>query len=112
MILQHNQYLMRNTIDVENLMTSVERIVEYGSLKPEADFHGLNGPVDSLAGSICFKNVWLRYAEDQVYILKDLSFHIQEKEKVCIFINQLPPGIHTIQYFILAEVCNELLGHV
>ena len=48
MILQHNQYLMRNTIDVENLMTSVERIVEYGSLKPEADFYGLNSPVDSL----------------------------------------------------------------
>ena len=102
MILQHNQYLMRNTIDVENLMTSVERILEYGSLKPEADFHGLNSPVDSLAGSISFKNVWLRYAEDHVYILKDLSFHIEEKEKVSIFIIQLPPGrysYHTIFLF-------------
>ena len=81
-ILQHWQYLMRCTIDAENLMTSTERIVEYGSLQPEADLHGLDGPVDTLAGNICFKNVWLRYAEDEVYVLKNLSFNIQEKEKV------------------------------
>ena len=67
-------------------MTSVERIVDYGSLTPEADLHGLKEPVKDLSGSISFSNVWLRYAQEEAYVLKDLSFHIQEKEKVCFFL--------------------------
>ena len=81
-ILPKWQFLMRNTIDVENLMTSIERIVEYGNLKPEADLHTLSEPVDKLVGSITFKNVWLRYADNQDYVLKDLSFKIEKQEKV------------------------------
>ena len=81
-ILPKWQFLMRNTIDVENLMTSIERIVEYGNLKPEADLHTLSEPVDKLVGSITFQNVWLRYADNQDYVLKDLSFKIEEQEKV------------------------------
>ena len=74
---------MRSTIEAEYVMTSVERIVEYGSLRPEADFHSVKDSVITLAGSITFKNVWLRYAEEEPYVLKDLSFSIEEKEKVC-----------------------------
>ena len=66
------------------MMTSVERIVEYSTLNPEEEFHGLKDSVNSFAGSISFKNVWLRYAEKEPYVLKDLSFSIQEKEKVFI----------------------------
>ena len=83
-ILQNWQFLMKSTIDAEYIMTSVERIVDYGTLSPEADFHGQKDSVNSLAGSIRFRNVWLRYAEKEPYVLKDISFSIQEKEKVCI----------------------------
>ena len=68
-------------------MTSVERIVDYGNLSPETDFHSYNDQVKCLAGSISFNNVWLRYAQEEAYVLKDLSFHIQEKEKVCFSCN-------------------------
>ena len=89
-ILPKWQFLMRNTIDVENLMTSIERIVEYGNLKPEADLHTLSEPpVDKLVGPITFKNVWLRYADNQNYVLKDLSFKIEEQEKVGILGNMI-----------------------
>ena len=81
------QFLMRNTVDVENIMTSVERIVEFGSLEPEADLHTLSETKHKLEGSITFKNVWLRYANNQDYVLKDLSFKIEEQEKVCDMID-------------------------
>ena len=80
---------MRNTIDIENLMTSIERIEEYGNLRPEADLHTLSEPVNKLRGSITFKNVWLRYADNQNYVLKDLSFKIEKQEKVGILGNMI-----------------------
>ena len=78
------QFLMTLTIEAEYIMTSVERIVDYSNLSSEADFHGLKDSVNSFDGSISFRNVWLRYAEKEPYVLKDLTFSIQEKEKVCI----------------------------
>ena len=48
---------MRSSIEAEFIMTSVERIVDYGSLSPEADFHGLKDPVNFLDGSIRFRKV-------------------------------------------------------
>ena len=83
-ILREWQFFMRKTIETEYIMTSVERIVDYSTLSPEAGFHGLKDSVNSFAGSISFRNVWLRYAEKEPYVLKDISFSIQEKEKVCI----------------------------
>ena len=83
-ILHNWQFFMKLTIEAEYTMTSVERIVEYGTLSPEEEFHGLEDSVNSFAGSISFRNVWLRYAEKEPYVLKDLSFSIQEKEKVFI----------------------------
>ena len=75
---------MRCTIEAEYVMTSVERVVGYGSLRPEADFHSLKDSEKTLAGPITFNNVWLRYAEEEPYVLKGLSFIIREKEKVCM----------------------------
>ena len=83
-ILQNWQFFMKLTIEAEYIMTSVERIVDYGNLSPEADYHGLKESVNSFAGSISFRNVWLRYDEKEPYVLKDVTFHIQEREKVCI----------------------------
>lgn len=35
-----------------------------------------------LGGSLQFEHVWLKYAEDGKYVLKDISFTISEEEKV------------------------------
>ena len=83
-ILQNWQFFMKLTIEAEYIMTSVERIIDYGNLSPEAEFHGLADSVNSFDSSISFRNVRLRYAEKEPYVLKDLTFSIQEKEKVCI----------------------------
>ena len=77
------QYGMRQSAEAENLMTSVERIVEYGTLKPEAYLEDACPQSNNkLNGPLKFEHVWLRYAEDEEYVLKDISFTIDEKEKV------------------------------
>ena len=72
-------------MDVENCMTSVERIVEYGALKPEAYLDNTDGQmVHELGGKLELEHVWLRYAEDEKYVLKDISFTIDTKEKAIL----------------------------
>lgn len=76
---------MRQTAELENNMTSVERILEYVNLQPEEDktsddFKALeNWPT---SGSIEFINVSLKYAEKGDRILKSLNFKIDAGEKV------------------------------
>ena len=78
-------YSMEQLVDVENCMTSVERIVEYGALKPEAYLDNTDGQlVHELGGKLELEHVWLRYAEEEKYVLKDISFTIYTKEKVIL----------------------------
>ena len=80
-----NRLLMvvKQSIVAENLMTSVERILEYGALRQEAYLKDICGPFNNkLQGQIKFEHVWLRYTDDEDYVLKDISFTIDEKEKV------------------------------
>ena len=78
-------YSMEQLVDVENCMTSVERIVEYGALKPEAYLDDADGQlIHKLEGKLEFEHVWLRYEEDEKYVLKDISFTIDMKEKVIL----------------------------
>ena len=78
-------YSMEQLVDVENCMTSVERIVEYGALKPEAYLDNTDGQmVHELGGKLELEHVWLRYAEDEKYVLKDISFTIDSKEKAIL----------------------------
>ena len=78
-------YSMEQLVDVENCMTSVERIVEYGALKPEAYLDNTDGQlVHELGGKLELEHVWLRYAEDEKYVLKDISFTIDTKAKVIL----------------------------
>ena len=82
-ILTRLPHFMKQSTLVENLMTSVERIVEYGTLKPEAYLEDACPQSNNkLNGPLKFEHVWLRYAEDEEYVLKDISFTIDEKEKV------------------------------
>ena len=76
---------MENTVFVENMMTSVERIVEYGTLKSEAYLdtaHGQASVNATISGPLQFDRVWLKYAQDEEYVLKDISFTVKENEKV------------------------------
>lgn len=68
--------------DLENLMTSVERILEYTDVKSETTKgkEVKNWPTD---GSIEYENVSLTYNNKEM-VLKDLSFKLSAKEKIGI----------------------------
>lgn len=86
------QWSVRNLIDVEAYMTSVERLIEYTNIEmevtPELEFVFLlllsclqpqtgvcdPGPSWPSRGHIAFDNVWLRYRPDQPWVLKGVSF--------------------------------------
>lgn len=81
------QWGMRQWCEVENQMTSVERILEYTTIESEEDGGDRKQSVREKwpeNGSIVFKNVSLRYSDVQPYVLKSLNFSIQSKEKVGI----------------------------
>jgi ATP-binding cassette subfamily C (CFTR/MRP) protein 4 len=81
------QFTLRQSALSENLMTSVERILEYGQLDSEAPLDtNKNDKLEcDSQGAIEFRNVWLKYAKTESYIFKDMSFVIDYNEKVsCI----------------------------
>lgn len=79
------QWGMRQWSEMENQMTSVERVVEYTKLESEPERDEKPLPVDwPEQGLIQFKAVKLRYSENAPYVLKDLSFTIQPREKIGI----------------------------
>ncbi len=70
-------------------MTSVERVVEYETVDPEAELETFDSSKKPPAewpedGEIKFDRVSLRYFPDPEteLVLKDLEFHIMPKEKV------------------------------
>lgn len=82
------QWGMRQTAELENQMTSVERIVEYAEIQPEPPLESdaSNAPPKDWpwAGNVAFKDLSLRYVENGARTLRNLSFHIEAKEKVGI----------------------------
>ncbi|KAK5646553.1 hypothetical protein RI129_005017 [Pyrocoelia pectoralis] len=79
------QWGMRQWSDLENQMTSVERVIEYTKIKKERD-HTDSVLPDSWPekGSISFESVSLRYSETEPDILKSLTFNIKPNEKIGI----------------------------
>lgn len=82
------QWGMRQTAELENQMTSVERIVEYAELQSEPPLESdeKNAPPEDWpwAGNLAFKSLSLRYVENGSRTLRDLTFNIEAKEKVGI----------------------------
>lgn len=78
------QWGMRQWSELENQMTSVERILEYTKL-PKENVDKINmttsWPTD---GKIEFQNVSLRYNKKDPYVLKHLTFEIKAQEKIGI----------------------------
>ena len=86
------QWGVRQSAEMEALMTSVERVLEYGKLEPEADLViPSTRPEKSWPqnGIITFKDVWLQYGSEEKFVLKGLNFETKEREKVLIIWNFL-----------------------
>lgn len=86
------QYGMRMTAEAIAQMTSVERIFQFTKLEQEGPFDSEPGKKPTKdwpeKGKIEFKGVYLRYADDEEPVLKDLSFAVEPGMKVrnrCLF---------------------------
>ena len=81
------QYCVRMSSDLENQMTSTERVLEYGNLPSEAELR-IEGKVEDknwpAKGNIVFKGVSLKYTPDLPPVLKDLTFRVKPGEKIGI----------------------------
>lgn len=79
------QYGIRQWSEMENTMTSIERIKEYAEVVPEADSQ-TKEPAETWpeSGDVKFDDVSLRYGKDEPYVLKNLSFSIKSNEKIGI----------------------------
>lgn len=77
------QWGMRQSAELENQMTSVERVVEYAELpsEPPLESDEKNAPAKDWPqnGNIDFKSLSLRYSEHGARILRNLTFHIEAK---------------------------------
>ncbi|CAH1981017.1 unnamed protein product [Acanthoscelides obtectus] len=80
------QFGIRQSAEVANNMVSVERVLQYTKLDKEDSFQSINRTnVDKSwphQGKILFKNVYLRYAADEMPVLKNLNLEIRPKEKI------------------------------
>ncbi|KAI8514342.1 Multidrug resistance-associated protein 4 [Branchiostoma belcheri] len=80
------QWGVRQSAEVENLMTSAERVVTYTKLEPEAPLETSTKPPRDWPqhGRIELENASFSYSEDGPDILKNLFFKIRKQEKIGI----------------------------
>ncbi|XP_043988335.1 ATP-binding cassette sub-family C member 4-like isoform X1 [Gambusia affinis] len=80
------QWGVRQSAEIENLMTSVERVVEYAELESEAPWETDKQPPGDWPqkGSITFDSVSFSYSDSSPLVLKNLSFVFTSREKVGI----------------------------
>lgn len=103
------QWGVRQTAEVENNMTSVERIMEYINLEPEENRTKQLARVSEewpTNGSIEFINVSLKYSETGDYTLRSLNVHIKAGEKVAIC-GRTGCGKSSIVNALFRMACNE-----
>ncbi|XP_060775099.1 multidrug resistance-associated protein 4 isoform X2 [Neoarius graeffei] len=79
------QWGVRQSAEVENLMTSVERVVEYAELENEAAWETQKPPPEwPSQGLITFDQVNFSYSSNGPLVLKNLTAMFRPKEKVGI----------------------------
>ncbi|CAH1244774.1 ABCC4 [Branchiostoma lanceolatum] len=80
------QWVVRQSAEVENLMTSAERVVTYTKLEPEAPLETSTKPPRDWPqdGSIELEAASFSYSEDGPDILKNLCLRIRKQEKIGI----------------------------
>ncbi|XP_061760631.1 ATP-binding cassette sub-family C member 4-like [Nerophis ophidion] len=82
----HFQWTVRQSAELENTMTSVERVVEYTNLKSEAPWETSKRcpPNWPSQGQVTFDHVHLSYSAEAPVILKDICATFCPNEKVGI----------------------------
>lgn len=86
-ITQSLNWIVRMTVDVETNIVSVERVMEYSRLKPEApEVIEDKRPAESWPqqGEVVFKNYSTRYRPDLDLVLKNINLAVKAHEKVGI----------------------------
>ncbi|XP_029315504.1 multidrug resistance-associated protein 4-like isoform X2 [Cottoperca gobio] len=80
------QWGVRQSAEIENMMTSVERVVEYAELQSEAPWETDKQPPHDWpkAGSITFDRVNFSYSASERLVLKNLTVVVTSREKVGI----------------------------
>ncbi|CAD5125739.1 DgyrCDS13948 [Dimorphilus gyrociliatus] len=85
-ILEPFEFFFRMLTELENAMTSVERINEYTKIESEHSLHGkpeLEPPKDwPSTGKLQFENVVLQYIPEKSPVLNDISFTFENGEKI------------------------------
>ena len=83
---KNSQFAVRQFAEVENLMTSVERVLAYTSLHQEPGYAIKTLPPIGWPrnGHVSFNNVVMRYYPSGPQVLKNLTFEIQAKSKLGI----------------------------
>ncbi|XP_042338353.1 ATP-binding cassette sub-family C member 4-like, partial [Plectropomus leopardus] len=78
------QWTVRQSAEVENMMTSVERVVEYTELESEAPWKTHNRPPPNWPskGLVTFDRVNFSYSSDGPPVLRNISATFQPNEKV------------------------------
>ena len=85
-MLPNFQWCCRQSCEVENLMTSVERILDYAALEHEPIDQGkIKPPADwPQTGDVSFNKVSFKYGSGLPKVLNNLSFEIKSEEKIGI----------------------------
>lgn len=79
------QWWMKQWSELENQMTSVERIVEYTDVQPENIEGGVIPDTKwPESGVIEFNSVSMSYSKESPYVLKNLNFNLKCNDKVGI----------------------------
>lgn len=78
------QHGVRLASEVENLMTSVQRVMSYTKLDPEAGYNTETLPPVSWPseGSLTVKDLSLVYFKGGPCVLREINVHVSSKEKV------------------------------
>ncbi|RZC39082.1 multidrug resistance-associated protein 4-like, partial [Asbolus verrucosus] len=77
------QWGIRQWAEVENQMTSVERVLEYTEVKQESK-QGLELDNWPKRGEVKYENVFLTYTNSNEQVLKNINFTAQSQEKIGI----------------------------
>lgn len=80
------QWAIRQSCEVENLMTSVERVLEYSDLETEPLDKGDRKAPEGwpTSGEICFNDVSFRYDKNLSNVLNNINIKINAGEKIGI----------------------------
>lgn len=100
------QWVVRQSAEVENQMVSVERVVAYGALEPEAALsipEALPGPGWPAQGELHLQELVVRYRPGLPIVLKRVNMHIPARSRVAI-VGRTGAGKSTILHALLRLV--------